>query len=358
MNVKRSLMTAGFAVVLLNYATPAQLAHADGETSNVVITLNSTGTQLANQLGISTTQLQNDVNAQIQTAYQTAHLAQYIKAFSDATSFSSRGLGVDYASNAQGLILGIGATAAVSADNLDLSAKPNQIPVAGVAANVSGLIGLNLKTVGLPALTVYANGFYRDGTVQQLTGSIASAGGHLQWRIIGGNSGPVATAFKWGGIDLTAGFEYSKWTLGVSQPLSNDFVVGSGSLQSTVTATATGRFDVSSTTMVIPLEATTSVRLLYFLSLYGGVGFDFQNGTTTVNASLNGTLSATRPDNHQSESIGTATITGAGTGGPDAGKLRFIGGVQFNVFALRAFVQLNAAPDDTASVTLGLRLVL
>ena len=253
----------------------------------------------------------------------------------------------------------MGATAAVSADNLDLSAKSSQIPVAGVAANLSLLAGLNLSHFGLPGLTVYANGFYRNGTVQQLTGSIASAGSHLQWRIIGGNSGPTATALKWGGIDLTGGFEYSKWTLGASAPLTNDFVEGSGSVQSTITATATGRFDVSSTTMVIPLEATTSLRLLYFLSVYGGVGYDIQTGSTSVNASLNGTLSATRPDNNKvSETIGTATITGSGTGGPDTGKLRFIGGAQINLFALRIFVQLNAAPSDTASVTLGLRLVL
>jgi hypothetical protein len=58
----------------------------------------------------------------------------------------------------------------------------------------------------------------------------------------------------------------------------------------------TGTFQMNSRTLSVPLELTTNFRLLYLLSLYGGLGFDWQlGGGSDMSVDLDGTMVGVTP---------------------------------------------------------------
>ncbi|MEZ4366114.1 MAG: hypothetical protein R2939_07475 [Kofleriaceae bacterium] len=326
--------------------------------TNISIVLTPEGQQLASDLGKSSAELEGDLERELGEALQLARVDDFIRAFGDATSFSNRGVGVDYASNSKSLIFGVAGNLAVAAEDLDFDADQGEYPVAGIAPNLTVMAGLNFSKWNLPKLTVFGNGFYRKADLGQLDGSITNVGLHAQVRLIDETTGKSASVVKWGGIDVTGGVEWTRWTFGLERPLESSFpLTGSGGSTEVSTA-ATGRFDLSSQALVFPLEATTSLRFFHLLSVFGGAGIDVQSGTTKADASLNGDLTATDTGGGGDIDVGTASVTANGEGGPSKGRLRFLAGVQFNLSKLRIFLQANAIPLDTASVAFGLRVAL
>ena len=158
------------AVVAAALAVPG-VAAAQG---TVTITLTQDGQDLANALGISVTQLQQDTEDAIAEAYDVNRVDDFLRAFADATSFSNRGIGVDYAANADGLMLGVSGNVAVAVGDLGQDEAGADHPVAGVAPNLALMGGLNFSRWDLPQLTIYGNAFYRSGSLDKLTGSITS----------------------------------------------------------------------------------------------------------------------------------------------------------------------------------------
>ncbi len=330
-------------------------AHAD---SDVSVTLTPDGEQFASDNGDTPAELQAKLESKISEVYNAARVGEYLRAFSNATSFSNRGIGVDYASNGTSLTLGIAGNVALSATDLDFDQDQNEYPVAGVAPNLTVMAGMNLSRWKLPQLTIFANGFYRKASVAQLDGSITNLGAHAQYKLFGSTQGKKSLLLKWGGLDLTGGFEWTRWNLGIGDTLTSTFdVAGAANTSITATADSNGRFDLTSSALVIPFEATTSLRFLYVLSVFGGVGFDIQTGSSSADASLDSTL--TIPDgNGGTTTLGNAAVTADGEAGPSAGRLRFLAGLQLNIWKVKLFVQGNIIPTDTASVAFGLRVVL
>jgi len=326
--------------------------------SDVSVDLTPEGEQLAADLGMTPDELEADLRGDLGEAFQTARVGDFIRAFGNATSFSNRGVGVDYASNAKSFIFGVAGNLAVALEDDFDEPQDGEYPVGGIAPNLTIMAGLNLSRWKLPKLTLFGNGFYRKTELGQLDGSITNAGLHGQYRLVGETGGKTSTVVKWGGIDLTGGVEWTRWTFGLDRELETEFGIGEGGATSDVSVTANGRFDLSSTALVFPFEATTSLRLLYVLSVFGGVGIDIQSGNTRADANLVGELTGTDPGGGPDVDMGTATITADGEGGLSAGRMRFLGGVQLNLSKLKLFVQANAIPMDTASVAVGLRVAL
>jgi hypothetical protein len=346
--VKRWLV---LAVVLTS--TPA---FAGGGT--VTINLSQDGQQLATDMGLTPADLAQKAQDAITRMYEVNRVDDFLTAFADATSFSNRGIGVDYASNADGLMLGIAGNIAVATDNAITESQGEQHPVAGVAPNLSIMAGVNLARYGHPKLTLYANGFYRSGSYGPLDGSITSIGVHGQYKFFAPTSGLKSLVLKWGGIDVTGGIEASRWSFDATHSIDEQFTVDGTNGTSNVDLSATGTFALSSDAVVLPIEATTSMRFAYFVSVYAGAGIDLQLGKASVNANLDGTMNATDPADGSTKDMGTATITVQGDKGPSVGKLRGLAGVQINVWKLKTFVQVNAMPFTAASVAFGIRFVL
>jgi hypothetical protein len=322
--------------------------------------------QFAQQAGVDIPMLQAEVQRELEALFQTYRVADYLRSFGDAQSFASRGMGVDYASNFRAAMLGV-------AGNLSLNVEEGYLPqgtrtrppAGGVSTNATIMAGLNLDYFSMAPVTLYANYFSRSGTLEEFSADLSNWGVHAQLKLFG--PGPerwVSALFRWGGVDLTAGLESARLRLSLARDFQRDIPVGNpgGGTTSTVAVAAAGRFNIDMRTLAIPVEVTTNVRLLYLLSLYAGFGFDWQvAGGNDLSVDLDGTMTgrATSSDGQRTQvDLGTATVDATESVGPSAGRLRWLAGLQVNVFVIKVFAQLNLATQDPviASVALGARV--
>jgi hypothetical protein len=334
-------------VVLIMLMLPA-LVRAQ---SAVTVQLSPEGDQLAQQLGVSAAELAAQIKTRVDDIYQTANVDDFLEAFTDATSFSARGIGADYASAPRGFIAGIAANVAAAGDE---NIRSEDRPTAGVAANLAVMIGMNLREWGQPRWTVYANGFYRNAETEQLDGTVTSGGAHVQYQLLPPSAEAGAETFmRWIGVSLTTGLEYTRWQLGSDgDTLSTSFAVGSGSNTAPIVLESVGRLDLTSTAVTVPLEATTGIRVALLATLYVGAGLDFTIGRSTIDSSLSGVMRASDGQN-----LGTVDITAAGTNNGSPGTARILAGVQLNLWKLKLFGQVNASQAPAASIAFGLKFV-
>jgi hypothetical protein len=327
------------------------LASRAAEAQIVVnVDLNAEGQALANQLGVTEAELASRIQTRINDAYDTNNVDGFLRSFTDATAFSMRGLGVDYVSMPKNLMLGVGVNFAVAASG-DFNAEER--PTAGLAPNIGFMAGLNLSEYGSPRWTLFGNGFYRTGSTRSLRGGITSAGLHAQYRVVlPQEDAGAATVLRWTGIDVTSGFEFTRWSLGVDDDITTSFAVDGSSGSARLVLDSTGTFDVRSTAMTIPVDVTTGMRIALLVSLYVGAGIDLTASTGKLTTSLDGNLLT-----DDMRSVGTATMTGNGdnSGTPFSGRV--LAGVQLNLWKLKIYTQVNASPN-AANVGAGIRGVL
>jgi hypothetical protein len=318
----------------------------------VTVTLSPQGQTLATTLGLSPTDLSSRIQSQVSTAYDTANINQFLRSFADATTFAQHGLGVDYMSLPGSFMLGVGGQVALATDG-DLS--ESQRPTAGFAANFSIMLGLNLKEWGHPRWTMYVNGFYENGATDRLNGAITTAGAHVQYRLVDPqvDQGFGAAVVRWTGIDLTSGVEFTRWSMTSNDTITTDVPVQGAQTSADIELDSTGKFNLASTALTVPIEVTTGLRIIELVSIYAGIGFDVTAGKASLDANLNGTLKTSDGTN-----VGTVTIVGGGNNTASPGNFRGLAGVQLNLWALKIFSQVNVAPEPAASLAFGVRLVL
>ena len=335
------------AILVLVLALPT-IARA--QTSNVTVMLSPQGQTLAAQAGISQMDLESRIKDQVDNAYDLAHVDKFLRSFGDATSFAQRGLGVDYMSVPGSFMLGLGAQVGVSStDELTLDQRPTN---GGAALNASLMIGYNLKDAGHPRWTLFANGFYENGSTDSLKGNILTGGFHIQVKLVEPqDDGGAAIVVRWGGIDLTTGVEFTRWSFGANDTITQTFNVDGINQQ--LQLDSQGRFDLTSTAGTVPIELTTGLRILELVSVYVGAGFDVTGGKSTIDADLTGTV--TTPDK---TNVGTVHITESGNNTSSPGTFRGLAGVQLNLWKLKLYSQVNVSQLPAASVGFGVRLVL
>ena len=329
-------------MILIVVACPA--AHADDVT--VTVTLTPQGQQLAQGLGDSPDMLIQKVKTKIDDYYQVARVGQILREFVDATSFVNRDLGVDYAVRPGDIVFGVVGDAALAADG-QLTSTGHV--TAGTAINFAVIAGANLARWGAPRWSIYGNGFYESGQLDELDGHLTSAGAHVQYRAI-----TPAPGAWWIGLDLTSGLELTRWTLGAARPIDTRFTVQgtSAGTSRNLTLTSIGTLTLVADTLTIPIEASTGVRLGP-LALYCGGGVDVSVGSSTLEAMLAGDMTITSDGTN----VGHVVIDGRGSSSPSPLAVRGLAGFQLDVPHASLFVQANAASAATA-VSVGLRAVL
>src|SRR5262249_31121581 len=147
-------------------------------------------------------------------------LRDYLRAFGDAQAFTTRGLGADYGANFRYVEVGVAANISVNAEkNFVPEDVPGRPPVGGLATNLTAMAGLNLGLIGLRPLTLYGNYFKKSATLGDVDGDLDNYGAHVQLRLFGPTRRESiwAAFFRWGGIDITSGFDHSRMTLGLSK---------------------------------------------------------------------------------------------------------------------------------------------
>jgi opacity protein-like surface antigen len=317
----------------------------------VTVDLNPEGEMLASQLGVTAQDLAARIQTRVNEIYGANNVDDYLRSFADATAFAMRGLGVDYASDPDSLILGVGVNFAVAA-SADVAAEER--PTGGLAANLAFMAGYNLASQGAPRWTLYGNGFYRKASTEDLRGGITSLGLHAQYRVMNPQRDTgTATFLRWVGIDLTSGLEFTRWNLGVEDQIETSFGVQGSSGGTTLVLASMGTFDISSTAMTVPVEVSTGVRIALLVTMYVGAGVDFTLGSAKLSTDLAGTMRTT-----DDREVGTTTITGGGDNSASALSARVLAGLQLNLWKLRVYAQVNGSPTPAASVGFGIRGVL
>lgn len=341
---------ATLAALAVATFTGAAVARADGD---VTIDLTPEGDQLAADLGLDPAELEQQLRERLAGYYDTANVEGFLRTFANATSFSSRGVGVDYAPLFHTAEVGFTANLALAVDGLD----DGEDPAAGIAPNLALMGGLSLERWGHRQIALYGHGMWRSAELDGLAGSITNVGVHGQYHLWFPSEKASTLLFLWSGVHLTAGVEYSKWSFSLERSLGRDFEVGD-TTTTTVNAEATGTLNLDASSLTIPIELTTSARIAYFAGIYAGVGLDLQVGNAKADASLSATLEGEDPSTGDPVDVGTATITMDGENGPAAFAYHILAGVEANVWRLKIFTQATLVPVDGASLALGLRLRL
>ncbi len=350
-----------FIVVGLGLAT--NTARAQDRLS---VSLGSQASSIANQLGLSVSELEDVIESQVGALYGVSNINEFLRLSANAQGMVSKGIGVDYGSNPDGFILGFAVSGAIDAGNadiqdvrdagLELANFERAVPI-GIGAQFSLMIGYNFKKVGVPGLTLFLNGLLFPLDVDEYSGDFRNFGFHAQYKFFGPRGNKAA---GWGGLDLTTGIEFSQMILDLGTRTLNTRtdLPGAGGTSSTLSTAATGDLKLTQTGWVVPLELTSNVNFLYVLSLYGGAALDFQFGSAQLEADLSAPLTATSPDSGQEQDLGTATIVADDSSGASPVLVRFLAGLQLNLGPIHIFGQFNLLTEDlTVSAAGGLRAI-
>ena len=321
---------------------------------NIVINLDNVPL-LQQDFGLSREDLTSLIEDEIRALYGLADVPTFLRLSANAQSLANKGLGVDYASNVNGWVFGVAVAAAVDAgeatiDDLDALADGTTERVVPVAAGAQ--IGVMVGYTVADDLTLYANGLYYPLSTNDLDGTFYNVGVHAQYKAFRPRGDPWTA--QWGGLDLTTGFELSRMFLEL-----NDSFDASGTLVEglELDTRSFGILELEQRAITIPIEATTNVTFLHFLTLYGGLGVDFQLGDASMNFALDTNLTAITEDGETD--LGTALITIDEARDPTRVLFRIMGGAQINIWNVKIFSQVNFLTEDlTVSLAAGVRLVL
>lgn len=311
--------------------------------------------------------VENDINKE----FPSGTPDRMMEGMANSSAMAGKGIGTDYASNMSVFLIGAGVGAAV-----DLEKPPgsdSDFSGLGVAPGV--VVGFNLgfmdteRILGMDTnrLNLYFNfmsyglkkEFDDDGKKSAIEVDMMSFGTHMRYDWIKGRGSKL---LGWGGVKFTFGFEYNKTDFNFKSDISEDVdeTASTGErIQGTITGSPVATINAS--TMSIPLALSTDVQILYFLSLYTGLGVDYNMGEATGKGELNGNES-------DLNCTGGASCGGSPTIGvtPKANldttakvtpfTYRAFAGVQFNLPWTRIFVQADKSlSNDVLAATAGLR---
>jgi hypothetical protein len=351
------LLGVALSVVALSVVGVAPTARA------VDLTLTITpgpGAEFAKQAGLDVGQLQAIVEQQLQEYFQLHRLGDFLQELGDGQSFTNRGLGVDYASDWNAIILGLGANVAFNLDSAFKSQPTGQLFEYRRGVNLTVMAGLNLEALDLGPFKVYTNYFVLSHAIGPFDARSTNFGLHVQVSLFKPHTtGIVGRLFRWGGLEITTGVEQEKgvlWlqSMGLTTTVPLD-QVSPATKGATVKVDARGDISFYTRAVTVPIELTTNLRLLHLLSFYGGVGYDLKVASAvdaymTATTTLTGRAPAL---GSQALDIGTAEVQVAHLSRLSEGDLRFLAGVQLNLFLVKLFVHGNVLMHDPLLSTVG-----
>lgn len=331
----------------------ALLAGAEARAQSVTLALD-VDPQKSQQLGLDTAAVQGDLASLIESELRLDTVTEFLDSMANAAAISSRGMGIDYASNPQKFVVGASVGTGVHDAGFTFAKGEQTLPTGGFAAQVSLMAGLNLggvlgakKGAAGRRFLVYANGMSMPlPSSSPFGGSMYNVGAHLQVNAIGGGNGKIA---EWGGLSLNGGFERSTYVMRLRRDLPLEVPSGGVDLG----WAATGEFEVTALSDAIPLEISTNVRVLAVTAFLGG-GVDLVTGTSVVAASMSGPIEGSAGG--RKVDLGNATLSVAADGIADELVPRLFVGAQANVLMVKAYGQLNVGLNDALGGHLGLRV--
>lgn len=314
-------------------------------------------------------EVQNDVNKDLPSAPPE----RLMEGMANSSVMAGKGIGSDYASNMEVFLIGGGV--GVGADLEKDSNTDSEISGLAVAPGV--VLGMNLgfmdtaRILGMETdrLNAYVNfmsyshdqtfGESKDETDANI--DMTSLGVHFRYDWIKGKGNKL---LGWGGVKFHFGYEYNKnnikFSSKINEEINEDF--SGNHVEGTISGRPTATIETS--THSIPLELSTDVQLLYFLSLYGGVGVDFNFGSAKGKGGLNADDSELNCTSGPAcGGVTDPVIVQAKADIDVEGQVksftsRAFAGLQFNLPYVRIFGQVDKSlGDDLIGATAGVRFV-
>jgi hypothetical protein len=308
--------------------------------------------QLAAQAGVDSSEVQQAISDKVDGTLHIDGHENFLIQMANANAMSTKGMGVDYASNPQRFVVGASFGSSESGIAPSLTWGPEQLPRGGYSVQLSLMAALNLGFLSgdesvLRRFVLSVNGMALKAQTGVFAAEMQNLGAHLQFKII---RPPHKGIVEWGGLDMTSGYELSNYHLQLSKTMP---VEAEG-----LHWDAAGQFALESSASTVPIELSTNVRLSV-VGIYGGLGYDLRLGGSraTTDLSLGGPLALRYQGKEQQLGRVDASMVTHGLAATNAARV--FGGVQANIFMVKVYGQVNWGPlDQSFGGHLGLRVAL
>lgn len=306
----------------------------------------------AQQAGIDPEALEAGLADAIGQQLHTVDLSGYMAEMADANVLSSKGMGVDYGSDMQRFAFGGAFGTAVNGAGAALDGgTPEGLPETGFALQVGVMAGLNLgafseKESPLRRFKLYVNGMSAETDRSPFSATFLNYGGHVQIKVVKG--GDKTDGVRWGGLDVTGGYEFSSYTLSLTEtmPVTTD----------SLTWDATGTYTISAASQSIPLELSTNLHI-FVVTAFLGAGVDYNlSGEATSTIGVSGPI--TLAYGGKAEEVGTAAVSLSESGVASTWTPRAFAGAQADILFVKVYGQVNVTLDKSVGGHVGLRFVL
>jgi len=308
----------------------------------------------------------SDIEAEINKNFPSSNTPDRImKGIANTTVMAGKGIGSDYASRMEVALLGAGLGVGVDMEK----DKSTESDISGLGIQGGVIIGTNLswmdteKILGLytDRLNVYANylGYNIDRELgdkgNKLNAKLMSFGVHASYDLVLPKG---SSLLRWGGVKVHTGYEYNstklKFSTSITEQISED--VGGATVNGNLNVKPSAK--IKATTHSIPIEASTNVQLLYFLSLYTGIGVDINFGNAKGTGSLGADITELQYNGGGSGPTVQAEANVDSSGNANSFLYRAFAGVQINIPYMNIFVQADKAiGTELVAATAGVRFV-
>jgi hypothetical protein len=295
------------------------------------------------------------MEAQVNASLPDTEPGDYTKGMANAVAMAGTGTSAVYGSSYRYGLIGVGIGLGLDLGDQTiggvLGGDAELDKIGGLGLQGAAVLGLNpgaftsgtwFGIIDPSRLRTYLSFMSLSRDVGDAAVEFSNFGAVAQYRIIPEQSLGM-NVVKWNGVDVSAGLRYSKMKFVLTQTVSESQDVDGGG-QMEISGPITVGADVGIFT--VPLEASTSVRLLYVLNLVGGMGADLNFGSSKAIANLDADIEITGVPGGSPTAEGDLDLGGAA--GPTIMNLRGFMGVQFEfaIGSLYATVQKSL----TASV--------
>jgi hypothetical protein len=308
---------------------------------------------LAEQLGLDAGALESSLSGAISDELRLGDAAGFLGSMADASALATKGMGVDYASNFDKIMVGWALGSGASSGGATFGKGGQELPEYGFSFQMAANAGLNLGVLsggkGLPShFVLFVHGMTLDTSGDTFGAHLLNYGAHLQLRLIRPKDAEV---LAWGGLAFTAGYEHAEYRLSLLQAMP----ISAPTSGVDMGWDATGDYSIEASSDSIPLEISTNLRVLV-ATAFVGAGMDINTGVARTNMELSGPIEVELEGT--SQTLGNATVINAQSGNAGPDFPRVFGGVQLNVFMMKLYGQVNVGLDEGFGGHVGLRLAL
>jgi hypothetical protein len=298
------------------------------------------------------------LEASVNSTFSDAMLDDFLGSMSEAARGSFAGLATDGPVRADLFSISAGTGLSVAAQSdFSLKMRQNELPGIGIAGQPAVTIGLNAKrlpraaTLGLdPAKVDYFVNFMSiDLSDVSPTAGFSMSSFGIMGRYWIKDARSYLWAFRWDGLSITTGLQYSALSAGIN----GDLNFSSGSGLDAVNWAPDARFSIKTKALTIPVDLQTGISLLKFWSIYGGTGLRFNFGSAETDGGISGDIT-----NNAVGTVGLGTLDlDSPAQKPAIISQRLMLGTQLNFGPAKFSVEAGYATPKVADLAFNFRFV-